>query len=110
MNNSDDEILLTLKPGSLAHQLWTSSQAMTKIEPKPKAEKSTEPRRKITAVEPGEGVTNLYNGSMRRKVLDWIIAQPSQPVSIEALEKEFGKPVRGHIQKLTVSGHLRVPK
>ena len=66
--NIDDEILATLKPGSLAHQLWVSSQAMTKIELKPKAEKSTEPRRKIDAVEPGEGISNLHKGSMRKKV------------------------------------------
>lgn len=107
---NDDELLASLKPGSLAHQLWISSQAMTKIEPKPKAEKTGEPRQKIIAVEPGQGVSNLYSGSMRRKVMDWILAQSTFPVPIDLLEKEFGKTVRGHIQKLTVTGHLRVPK
>jgi len=107
MTTNNDEILSTLKPGTLAHQLWTAQKAMTKIDPKPKAEKTGEPRRRILAVEPGEGTTNLYSGSMRRKIYEWVIAQPKKPVTIEALEKEFGDSVRGHVQKLTVSGHLK---
>lgn len=97
------------KPGTLAHQLRIATQAMEPIDPRPKRQPSSEPRKKILAVRAtGKGESNLQKGSRRRAVLDWIRAQPDQRCTIEALEAQFQQPVRGHVHKLIEKKHLEV--
>lgn len=95
------------KPGTLAHQLWVATQAMKRIEPRPKRQPSSEPRKKILAVRAtGKGDSNPQKASRRRAILDWIRAQPDQHCTIEVLEAQFQQPVRGHVQKLIEKKHL----
>lgn len=95
------------EPGTLAHQLWVATQAMKRIEPRPKRQPSSEPRKKILAVRAtGKGDSNPQKASRRRAILDWVCAQPERQCTIEALEAQFQQPVRGHVQKLIEKSHL----
>lgn len=95
------------QPGTLAHHLWIATQAMKPIEPRPKRQPSSEPRKKILAVRAtGKGDSHPQKASRRRAILDWIRAQPDQRCTIEALEAQFQQPVRGHVQKLIERKHL----
>ncbi len=95
------------EPGTLAHQLWIATQAMKPIEPRPKRQPSSEPRRKILAVRATDkGDSTPQKASRRRAILEWIRAQPDQRCTIEALEAQFQQPVRGHVHKLIEKKHL----
>lgn len=104
---SDQQEQNPFKLGTLSHQLWIATQAMKPIEPRPKRQPSSEPRKKILAVRAtGKGDSNPQKASQRRAILDWIRAQPEQQCTIEALEAQFQQPVRGHVQKLIEKKHL----
>lgn len=47
---TDTEEQNPFKPGTLAHGLWVATKAMQRIEPRPKRQPSSAPRKKIVAV------------------------------------------------------------
>ena len=94
------------QPGTLAHQLWIATQAMKPIEPRPKRQPSSEPRKILAVRATGKGDSHPQKASRRRAILDWIRAQPGQAATIEALEAQFQEPVRGHVHKLIEKKHL----
>lgn len=83
--------------------------------PRPKPQKSAAAvgrAPKVTHVEPtGAGITKLHSGSERRKVLEAIEARHAKthsPVELAGLEIEgLEGALRGYIQKLLVTGHIR---
>ncbi len=108
---TDDEIVAMLKPGSLAHQLWIAALAAKPIEPRAKpapGDPSTRKRFEFVRPSADEPRSKLHAASERRRVMDWVAARLEQPTAMSELEEAFGRSVRGHVQKLVVTGHLIV--
>jgi hypothetical protein len=105
---TDEELMATLPVNSIARQLFIATQAAKKITPY--AERDAAPRKSIALVRPTQGRSTLQERSERRKIYNWILdaAEGGKPVALEALVAEFGKPVRGHVQKLLELGWLEV--
>ena len=109
---TDEELLATFPINSMARQLWIATQGANKITPRPKRDKSAAaPRKSIAFVRLAKGRSTLQERSERRKIYNWITdaaTDENKPVAIEALIAEFGKAVRGHVQKLLELGWLEV--
>jgi hypothetical protein len=103
-----DEILAQIKPGTMAYQLLQATKAKEAIVPKPPKPRNTEPRIRIAAVKATfKGLSKPQEGSLRNKVLLHIqLAKGS--VNIDTMETALGFPVRGHIQKLLEKQHIEV--
>lgn len=97
------------KPGTLAHQLWIATQAMKPIEPRPKRQPSSEPRKKILAVRAtGAGESKPHASSRRRAVLEFVRSRENGTATLAEIDAHFGEPCRGHVQKLIEKNHLEL--
>ena len=107
MTSAPDDDVNPFKPGTMAHQLWVATRAMSRIEPRPRRQPSETPRKKVVAVRlTGRGESNPQRASKRREILDWLRTREGGTATVAELEAQFKPPVRGHLQKLIEKKHL----
>ena len=98
-------------PGTLSHKLHEEVSRQTPIGPRSAAAPDPnapplkrQPIRRVRATFTGTSTPNP--NSNRAAVLRFVQESPAHTATVEAMEKHFGIPCRGFLQKLIEKGHL----
>lgn len=95
-------------PGTMSHELYSKIAEQQPIERRAPADAAAAPGRvtiqRVRAT--GAGTSKVQPGSVRAAVLARVQASPRQTATVAELEKHFGHPVRGYLQKLIEKQHL----
>lgn len=96
------------KEGTMSHKLYEEIAEQEPIKPRERGadtpKKTTINKVKATFA----GTSRPQEGSVRTNVLKFIQCAPDNTATVEEMEKHFGHPVRGYLQKLLEKNHIVV--